>query len=83
MFSNRFTYALTKPKRFDVVSFRRLSNDPDSDVLVRRIIALPGESIRVFRGYVYINGVELDVSEYLSEITSDGLAETEIRLNQD
>ena len=83
VFSNRFTYALSKPKRFDVVSFYRSPDDPESDVLVRRIIALPGETIRLYRGVVYINGRELDVSEHLSEITSDGIAETEIRLNQD
>ena len=44
---------------------------------------MPGETIRLFRGLVFIDGEQLDVSAYLSEITSDGIAENEIRLNQD
>lgn len=85
VFSNRFAYAIGNPKRFDVVAFYRtdrMAGVNNRDILVRRVIALPGETIRIYRGRVYINGRELDVGPYLSEITSDGIAETEIRLNQ-
>lgn len=83
VFSNRLAYIFTEPKRFDVISFRRSEKDEESDVLVRRVVALPGETIRIYRGSVYIDGEELDVSGYFSEITSDGIAEIELRLNAD
>lgn len=81
VFTNRFAYAFSGPKRFDVVSFKRSMDS--QDILVRRVIGLPGETIRIYWGKVYINGEELDVSQYLSEITSDGNAETEIHLGRD
>lgn len=81
IFTDRLAYAFTGPKRFDVVSFRR--NGKSEEVLTRRVIGLPGETVRISRGKVYIDDVELDVSMYLSEITSDGLAEDGFKLRQD
>ena len=81
--SSRLAYVFSGPKRFDVVAFQRNKDDPESDILVRRVIALPGETIRIYRGTVYINGEAMDDHGYFSEITSDGIAETEIRLNAD
>ena len=81
VFSNRLAYVFADPKRFDVVSFRRVGSEDERDVLVRRVVALPGETIRISRGKVYVNGTELDLGGRFSEIASDGIAETEIRLN--
>lgn len=82
VFINRAGYVLTEPERFDVVAFSR-TDIPDEDILVRRIIGLPGETVRIYRGQVYINGKMLDVSDHISEITSDGIAEKGIRLKED
>ncbi len=82
VFVNKSGYVFENPARFDVVAFYRVRGDEASDILVRRIIALPGESIRISRGTVYVNGEALDVSGYVSEITSDGIAEKVIRLSE-
>ena len=80
VFSDRLSYVFTGPKRFDVIAFTRAEGS--GDILLRRVIGLPGETVRIYRGIVYINDEKLDVSPYLSEITSDGLAETGITLGE-
>jgi len=83
VFVNRTAYGMKSPKRFDVVAFSREAGDLSSDILLRRIIALPGETIKIEKGIVYIDGNPLDVSLYAGEITSDGIAKTEIRLDSE
>ena len=78
VFVNRIPYSVREPERFDVVAFRRKSGA--QDVLVRRVVALPGETIRIYRGTVYINDEPLDTGDLLGEITSDGIADEGIRL---
>ena len=82
VFTDRLAYIFNDPERFDVVSFRR-AGEEDGNVLIRRIVALPGETVLISRGVVYINGEVLDVSAYISEITSDGIAGEEFRLGED
>ena len=43
-------------ERFDVVTIRR----PDGQLLIKRIIGLPGETVRISGGHVYINDEKLD-----------------------
>lgn len=61
------------PARGDIVVFDRPANDPktnadDPDVLIKRVIGLPGESIESRDGKVFVDGAELDES-YLPEGT--------------
>ncbi len=81
VFIDRIDYIFNEPDRFDVAAFYR-SSSSSPDILIRRVIGLPGELIELSRGKVYIDGEELDVSPYASEITSDGIAEGGIRLGQ-
>lgn len=56
---NRCVYLAGEPKRADIVEAR----DPqDGSLVVKRIIALPGESIYFKKGVVYINGQRLNES---------------------
>ena len=43
--------------RGDIVTFR----DPDS-IAVKRVIGIPGDTLRLWMGYVYLNGVLLEES---------------------
>ena len=50
----RLSYAFSDPERFDIVVFKYPDNE---DLLyVKRIIGLPGETIDIIDGKVYING---------------------------
>lgn len=80
VYVNRTAYILQTPDRFDIVAFKRVKEDPENQVLIRRVVGLPGERIQIKKGIVYVNGSELDIHPYISEITSDGIAEKEIVL---
>ena len=53
---------------------------PAISAMGSQVSALFSITIRIDRGRVYIDGRELDVSGFISEITSDGIAGDGIRL---
>ncbi|MEJ0089470.1 MAG: signal peptidase I [Limisphaerales bacterium] len=62
---NRSYYFRHEPQRTDIVALK----DPvDGVLVVKRIIAMPGESIYLNRGKVYVNGKLLD-EPYISKYT--------------
>jgi signal peptidase I len=54
-FVNKTAYWSVKPQRGEVVGLRA----PDGDVLIKRIIGLPGEEVDLEKGRITINGVVL------------------------
>lgn len=55
---NKAVYWFHPPQRGDVIVFRSLEN-PDRD-LIKRVIALPGETVEIKEGKVYIDGAPLN-----------------------
>lgn len=55
---NRNAYTWELPKRGDIVAFRL----PDCREMeyIKRIVGLPGESVEIVNGYVFVDGQELD-----------------------
>ncbi len=60
---NKLAYVASDPARGDIVVFRSPRN-PSED-LVKRIVALPSETVEVLDGSVIVNGQRLDESSYL------------------
>ena len=52
---NRFTYNLTDPKSGDVVVFTLNEND-DSHYYIKRVVAVPGDTVQIRDGILYVNG---------------------------
>jgi signal peptidase I len=50
---NRFAYVINEPRQDDVVALK----DPrDNTLVVKRIVAMPGQSVYLKAGRVYVNG---------------------------
>jgi signal peptidase I len=54
----KMSYRFHGPQRFDIVVLR-LPNQGD-DLLIKRVIGLPGETVEIRNGHVYIDGQALD-----------------------
>lgn len=78
---NRFIYKITSPKRGDVIAFLPNGNQ-NSHYYLKRIVGLPGESMQIIDGYVYINGERLPEDEY-DKMADYGIAGNEIQLGSD
>ena len=78
---DKITYRFKDPERFDIIVFpyRYEENTFDS----KRIIGLPGETVQVIGGYVYINGQLLESDIYGAEVMdSPGIAAEPITLGE-
>ncbi len=58
LFINKFVYRFEKISRGDVVVFH-YPRDPEKSY-IKRVIALPGDSLRIDAGRVYVNGERID-----------------------
>jgi signal peptidase I len=79
---NRVVYRLTSPKRGDVIVFLPNGNE-HSHYYVKRVVGLPGETIQIKEGRVYIDNVLLDEDEDLDKMIDAGIAQNELTLAAD
>ena len=76
---NRVLYRLSTPKRGDVIVFLPNGNQ-NSHFYVKRVVGLPGETVQIKDGSVYIDGVFLEESEEFDRMIDAGIAENEMTL---
>ena len=76
---NRVSYDLGSPKRFDVVVFERDDKKPN----VKRVIGLPGETVQIKNGQIYIDDKPLEADRGLNQVSLAGLAENPVVLDED
>lgn len=60
--SNRLAYLRAMPERGDIIQFEK-----GNEILGKRVIGVAGDSISFADGNVFVNGQQLDESEYLKE----------------
>ncbi|MBR3036163.1 MAG: signal peptidase I [Lachnospiraceae bacterium] len=77
----KVSYYFHDPKRFDVIVFE-LKDQPNIHY-IKRVIGLPGETVQIIDGLVYINGEKLEGDTYCSEpIRNPYMAEHPITLQE-
>jgi len=76
---NKFSYRVSEPKRFDVIVFKQ-SGKEHSFYNIKRIIGLPGETILIKDGKIFINDEIVEDTIIVEEMINYGLASEEIIL---
>lgn len=61
IFGNRLAYLFDDPERFDIVIFKY--PDDESQRFIKRVIGLPGETVEIREGKVYINGSDTPLDD--------------------
>ena len=79
---NRLGYRLGSPDRLDIIAMRIGSAD-NSPVYIRRVVGVPGDTIRITGGVLYVNDEPLQIYEGADEIRSAGQAESAVTLDND
>ena len=78
-FVNRALYKISSPKRGDVIVFKTSASD-SAALHIRRVIGLPGETVQVKDGKIYINGKVYEENGAYQDMTDGGLANSAITL---
>ena len=61
IFGNRLAYINKDPQRFDIVIFKY--PDDETQLFIKRVIGLPGETVEIRDGKVYIDGAETPLDD--------------------
>lgn len=78
---DKLSYWFNDPKRFDIIVFP-YPKEPDKHY-IKRVVGLPGETVQIIDGYVYINGEKLDESYGSDVMNTAGIAQDPIVLGPD
>lgn len=78
---DKISYRFRDPERFEIIVFP--FQYEEHTYYIKRIIGLPGETVQVIDGYVYINGEVLDENYGLEVMDDPGIAAEPITLGKD
>ena len=72
IFLSKQAYTFGEPNRGDIIVFhsKLVQENGDEKLLIKRIIGLPGEELKINNGIVYINGVALKENYTMENYTS-------------
>lgn len=77
---DKLTYRFRDPKRYEIIVFP--GPEGGDQFFVKRVIALPGETVKIAKGKVYVNDQE--VKDYSKDHTTDPCElKTELHLSSD
>ncbi len=77
---NRLIYNASKPKRGDIIAFKPNGNE-NTHYSIKRVVGLPGETVQIKDGCVYINGTETLEHIFAEDIEEAGIAEEPVILD--
>lgn len=78
---DKISFRFRDPKRYEIIVFPYQFED--NTFYIKRIIGLPGETVQVKDGKVYINGQQLDEHYGNEEMLEPGIAREPVTLGED
>lgn len=78
---DRLIYNATKPKRGDVIVFKP-GGVENAHYLIKRVVGLPGETVQISDGKLYIDEKECTQGIYVSDIQFPGIAAKPVELGE-
>ncbi len=78
---DKITYRFSDPKRYDIIVFPYQYEE--NTYFIKRIIGLPGETVQIVDGTIYINGEALQESYGREVMKNSGMAADPITLGED
>jgi len=79
---NKIVYKVTSPDYGDLIVFKPNGNE-NSHYHIKRVAGLPGDTIHIESGRVFVNGELLDEKVTVEKMLDAGVAETEVLLGAD
>lgn len=91
---DRISYKVREPERYDVIAFYTdpveaidvddLQDDEVApEISIKRVIGLPGETVQILYGQIFINGKPLDGGGDLDKVALAGIAEEPVTLSDE
>ena len=77
---DKISYRFREPERYEIIVFPYQYKE--NTYYIKRIIGLPGETVQIKDGKVYINGKEQKKDIFVSKIEKPGVAQDEITLGE-
>ena len=78
---NKLAYIRKAPERFDVIVFKQSSNE-HSYYNIKRVIGIPGDTIEIVEGFVFINGEKLNEVIDVETMRVAGIAQEPVELQE-
>lgn len=76
LFLSKISYRFSDIKRYDIV----VVNDLDNDLIIKRVIGLPGDNIYYKDNVLYVNGKEVN-KNFSNDVTDDFTLEDVCKIN--
>jgi signal peptidase I len=78
---NTLSYKMSSPERYDIIVFEKKEKNGDTIEYIKRIVGLPGETVQIVNGRIYIDDKILDYNMDSDNIVNAGLASDKIKLD--
>ena len=76
---NRLVYIVFEPAQGDVIVFKPNGNE-NAHTYVKRVVAVPGDTVRIMNGILYVNGEPTEI--YSDNIADPGIAALELSVGE-
>ena len=78
---DKLSYHFREPERYEIIVFPY--RHEENTYYIKRIVGLPGDTVQIKDGYLYVNGERSDENYGLERMLSAGIASEAIHLGED